>query len=72
MTDKEITLALSLHAVGDISKCNDCPYFGDYTSCVDRLLRDAAEYVKKMTGKNNRLQRENKKLKSEKEHDERL
>lgn len=72
MTDKEISLALKIHNDGDISQCRECPYFGDYTSCVDQLLRDAAEYVKKMTGKNNRLQRENKKLKSEKEHDERL
>lgn len=55
MTDKEVSIALKIHNDGDISQCKDCPYFGDYEHCTDRLLRDAYSYTKKLVAKNKAL-----------------
>lgn len=47
MTDREIEKALELHNNGDLTQCPRCPYFGNFETCVVRLLRDVGVYVKK-------------------------
>ena len=65
MTDKEIETALAIHngkkSNNDIEQCLDCPYFGDYTDCTDKLLQDCADYIKRLKASNKRLKTKNEK-----------
>lgn len=64
MTDKEIETALAIHngikSNNDIEQCLDCPYFGNYTDCTDRLFEDIGGYIKRLKASNKRLKTKNK------------
>lgn len=69
MTDKEIETALAIHngikSKDDMEMCLNCPYFGNYTDCTDKLLQDVGEYVKRLSASNKRLKAKNDRLKKE-------
>lgn len=65
MKDDEIIKALSLCAESssDISKCEQCPLFGDYSHCRDELIKLSNELVKRLVVRTERLKTKNKRLK---------
>ena len=72
MTDKDIETALAIHngikSKDDIGNCLNCPYFGNYTDCTDKLLQDIGEYIKRLTAREKRLKTKNDRLKKEIKH----
>lgn len=65
MTDKDIETALTIHngikSKDYIEMCLECPYFGDYTDCTDKLIQDCADYIKRLKARNKRLKTKNEK-----------
>lgn len=64
--DKEITGDLN-HCANNsagIQKCVNCPFFGDYTNCRDRLIVGANDLISRLTSRNERVKQANKKLRS--------
>ena len=65
MTNKEIESALAIHngikSKDDIGMCLDCPYFGNYTDCTDKLMQDVGQYIKRLKASNKRLKSKNEK-----------
>lgn len=63
MTDKDIETALTIHngikTNNDIQNCLNCPYFGNYTDCTDKLLQEVEQYVRRLKGRNKRLEAKN-------------
>lgn len=63
--DADIIKALNQCATknADIHKCTDCPFFGDYTDCTQRLIDGANDLVRRLTSRIERLKKKNKNLK---------
>ena len=72
--DDEIIKALSLCAAVsktmDVKHCADCPLFSHYKDCMPRLINGANDLVRRLTTRNERVKKENKKLKNKSEENE--
>lgn len=58
MTDNEIIKALAIHINGKYN-CHGCPYMA-YNDCLNKIVTDAFELVKRQQAEIERLKRENK------------
>lgn len=65
--DEDIVQALNhcANTSTDIHKCENCPLFGDYKDCMQRLINGANDLVRRLLGRNERAKKENKKLKTQ-------
>lgn len=68
--DEDIIIALNhcANVTTDIHKCVDCPLFGHYTDCTQRLINGANELITRLTARNTRLKKKNRELKENRDN----